>query len=141
MIQLNKIYIDSDCSLCSGYGEFLKNRNSDLILANQLDLDSEDISKDELVYERNNKKYTFIVVSRLDKNKNIITPLKAFLKLKQKDTNLVIIGNGPEYKNLKKIINKNNVKILKNSSRLNMLQNLSRALYGAKILGTFPRNF
>ena len=57
MIQLNKIYIDSDCSLCSGYGEFLKNRNSDLILANQLDLESEDISKDELVYERNNKKY------------------------------------------------------------------------------------
>ena len=32
-------------------------RNSDLILANQLDLESEDISKDELVYERNNKKY------------------------------------------------------------------------------------
>ena len=54
---MNKIYIDSDCSLCSGYGEFLKNRNSDLILANQLDLESEDISKDELVYERNNKKY------------------------------------------------------------------------------------
>ena len=54
---MNKIYIDSDCSLCSGYGEFLKNRNSELILANQLDLESEDISKDELVYERNNKKY------------------------------------------------------------------------------------
>ena len=57
MIQLNKIYIDSECNLCSGYGEFLKNRNTDLILANQLDLESEDITKDELVYERNNKKY------------------------------------------------------------------------------------
>ena len=54
---MNKIYIDSECNLCSGYGEFLKNRNTDLILANQLDLESEDISKDELVYERNNKKY------------------------------------------------------------------------------------
>ncbi len=54
---MNKIYIDSECNLCSGYGEFLKNRNSDLILANQLDLDSQDITKDELVYERNNKKY------------------------------------------------------------------------------------
>ena len=54
---MNKIYIDSECNLCSGYGEFLKNRNSDLILANQLDLDSVDITKDELVYERNNKKY------------------------------------------------------------------------------------
>ena len=57
MIQLNKIYIDSECNLCSGYGKFLKNRNTDLILANQLDLESEDITKDELVYERNNKKY------------------------------------------------------------------------------------
>ena len=54
---MNKIYIDSECNLCSGYGEFLKNRNADLILANQLDLESEDITKDELVYERNNKKY------------------------------------------------------------------------------------
>ena len=35
----------------------VKNRNSDLILANQLDLESVDITKDELVYERNNKKY------------------------------------------------------------------------------------
>jgi len=57
LIQLNKIYIDSECNLCSGYGEFLKNRNSELILANQLDLESVDITKDELVYERNNKKY------------------------------------------------------------------------------------
>jgi len=57
LIQLNKIYIDSECNLCSSYGEFLKNRNTDLILANQLDLESKDITKDELVYERNNKKY------------------------------------------------------------------------------------
>ena len=54
---MNKIYIDSECNLCSGFGDFLKNKNSDLILANQLDLESEDITKDELVYERNNKKY------------------------------------------------------------------------------------
>ena len=54
---MNKIYIDSECNLCSGYGAFLKNRNSDLILANQSDLKSEDITKDELVYERNNNKY------------------------------------------------------------------------------------
>ena len=54
---MNKIYIDSECNLCTGYGDFLKIRNSDLILANQLDLETEDITKDELVYERNNKKY------------------------------------------------------------------------------------
>ena len=54
---MNKIYIDSNCNLCSGYGEFLKNRNSDLVLANQLELEKEDITKDELVYEKNNKKY------------------------------------------------------------------------------------
>ena len=54
---MNKIYIDSNCNLCSDYGEFLKNRNSDLILANQLELEKEDFTKDELVYERNNEKY------------------------------------------------------------------------------------
>ena len=43
--------------MCSGYGEFLKNRNSDLVLANQLELEKEDITKDEWVYERNNEKY------------------------------------------------------------------------------------
>ena len=54
---MNKIYIDSNCKLCSGYGEFLKNRNSDLVLANQLQLEKEDIIKDELVYQRNDEKY------------------------------------------------------------------------------------
>ncbi len=43
--------------MCSGYGEFLTNRNSDLVLANQLELEKEDITKDELVYEKDNKKY------------------------------------------------------------------------------------
>ena len=54
---MSKIYIDSNCILCSGYGEFLKNRNSELVLANQLELEKEDITKDELVYERNNEKF------------------------------------------------------------------------------------
>ena len=54
---MNKIYIDSNCTLCIGYGEFLKNRNSNLVVANQLDLKTQDITKDELVYESNNKKY------------------------------------------------------------------------------------
>ena len=54
---MNKIYIDSNCNLCVGYGDFLKNKNSKLVLANQLDLKREDITKDELVYERNNEKY------------------------------------------------------------------------------------
>ena len=54
---MNKIYIDSNCNLCSGFGDFLKNRNSDLVLANQLELKKEDITKDELVFERNNEKY------------------------------------------------------------------------------------
>ena len=43
--------------MCNSYGEFLKNRNSNLIVANQLDLKTHEISKDELVYERNNEKY------------------------------------------------------------------------------------
>ena len=43
--------------MCSGYGEFLKNRNSDLVLGNHLELEKEDIIKDVLVYEKNNEKY------------------------------------------------------------------------------------
>ena len=54
---MNKIYIDTSCNLCSGYGEFLINRNSNLVLANQLELKKEDMTKDELVYERNNEIY------------------------------------------------------------------------------------
>jgi predicted DCC family thiol-disulfide oxidoreductase YuxK len=54
---LNRIYIDSNCNFCVGYGHFLKNKNSNLVVANQLDLKTEDITNDELVYERNNEKY------------------------------------------------------------------------------------
>ena len=54
---MNKIYIDSNCNLCIVYGEFLKNKNSNLVVANQLDLMTQDFIKDELVYERNNEKY------------------------------------------------------------------------------------
>ena len=54
---MNKIYIDSNCNLCIGYGEFLKNKNSNLVVANQSDLMTQDFIKDELVYERNNEKY------------------------------------------------------------------------------------
>ena len=54
---MNKIYIDSDCKLCNGYGQYLKYRNSSLILANQFELGPIDISKDQLVYERNGQKY------------------------------------------------------------------------------------
>ncbi len=54
---MNKIYIDSNCNLCIGYGEFLKNKNSNLVVANQSDLLTQDFIKDELVYERNNEKY------------------------------------------------------------------------------------
>ena len=54
---MNKIYIDSNCNLCIGYAEFLKNKNSNLVVANQSDLLTQDFIKDELVYERNNEKY------------------------------------------------------------------------------------
>ncbi len=54
---MNKIYIDSNCKICCSYGEFLKNRNSKIILSNQLELEKEEITIDELVYEKNNVKY------------------------------------------------------------------------------------
>ena len=54
---MNKIYIDSNCNLCVGYGHFLKNNNSNVVVANQLDLKAQDITRNELVYERSNEKY------------------------------------------------------------------------------------
>ena len=54
---MNKIYIDTNCNLCNGYGKFLKKRNSNIILIKQDDLNLADYSKDELIYIRGNVKY------------------------------------------------------------------------------------
>ena len=63
----------------------------------------------------------------MDKNKNIGIPLKAFLKLKNKNTSLTIIGDGPEYTNLKKYLFSKRIKFLGNISRIRMLKILAQS--------------
>ena len=77
--------------------------------------------------QKNKDTFKFIIVSRLDKNKNIGIPLKAFLKLKNKNTSLTIIGDGPEYTNLKKYLFSKRIKFLGNISRIRMLKILAQS--------------
>lgn len=54
---MNKIYIDTNCRVCNGYANFLKNKNSNIKLEKQTVLNHKELSKDELVYEKNQIKY------------------------------------------------------------------------------------
>lgn len=60
--------------------------------------------------KRKNKKFTFISVNRLDKNKNIRFILESFMRgFHNKDVILKIIGDGPDKKNLQKFIRTKNM--------------------------------
>ena len=76
--------------------------------------------------KKDDKKYKFIIVSRLDKNKNLKLPIEAFIKLNRDDTELLIIGDGPERENIKKMIRKNNIKLIHNATRREMLTSLKK---------------
>lgn len=54
---MSEIFVDNDCSVCSSYGEFLNKRNSNVKVSNQLNLNQEDIKRDELVYINNKNKF------------------------------------------------------------------------------------
>ena len=70
-----------------------------LILPPVLPLDLTKVKK--TLKKKDDKKYKFIIVSRLDKNKNLKLPIEAFIKLNRDDTELLIIGDGPERKHKK----------------------------------------
>ncbi|QHM74988.1 Putative glycosyltransferase EpsF [Mixta theicola] len=55
----------------------------------------------------NHDKYNIIMVGRLCEQKNPILLLKAFLKLKDDQTNLYIVGDGPQREYLEKFIEQN----------------------------------
>ena len=76
---------------------------------------------------KNKDTFRFIIVSRLDKNKNVETPIKAFLKLKKDNIFLTIIGDGPEYSNLKKYFSNKKIKFLGNIPRMKMLKILAES--------------
>ena len=54
---MSEIFVDNDCSVCSSYGEYLNKRNSNVKVSNQLNLNQEDIERDELVYINNTNKF------------------------------------------------------------------------------------
>ena len=54
---MSEIFVDGDCSVCSAYGNFLNKRNTNVSVSSQLDLNKEDIEKDQIVYIKNEKKF------------------------------------------------------------------------------------
>ncbi|WP_294095009.1 glycosyltransferase [uncultured Cetobacterium sp.] len=63
-----------------------------------------ELSKEKIEYE---KKY-ILACSRLDKNKDLITLIKAFKSIESKvEESLYIVGDGPEYKNINNFIKEN----------------------------------
>ena len=54
---MSEIFVDGDCSICSAYGNFLNKRNTNVSVSSQLDLNKEDIEKDQIVYIKNKKKF------------------------------------------------------------------------------------
>ena len=54
---MSEIFVDGDCSICSAYGNFLNKRNTNVSVSSQLDLNKEDIEKNQIVYIKNKKKF------------------------------------------------------------------------------------
>ncbi len=82
---------------------------------------------DNIKKKKKERLFKFIIISRLDKNKNIKVPVQAFSKIKSKKVKLTIIGNGPELNTLEKYLYDKRIKILKNLSRKQMLKELSNS--------------
>ncbi|AAZ21380.1 glycosyltransferase [Candidatus Pelagibacter communis] len=60
---------------------------------------------DEIKFVKKKKKnFNFLFLSRLEKNKGHQITIDAFNKIKKKNIKLIIVGKGPEYKNIKKKI-------------------------------------
>lgn len=95
--------------------EVLFNKKKVKIIANPI------IKIKSLLYNFDNNEsdiFTVVVISRLDSNKGIDWIIDAFIKLLEssnKNAQLLIVGSGPEYNNLKSCVDKkfsNNIKFL-----------------------------
>ena len=58
---MSEIFVDGDCSVCSAYGNFLNKRNTNVSVSSQLDLNKEDIEKDQIVYIKNKKNFMHLM--------------------------------------------------------------------------------
>ena len=56
---MSEIYIDSDCKVCSAYGDWINKKNNDLSLNDQKNLSENEILLDTLVFKNEEKVYYF----------------------------------------------------------------------------------
>ena len=56
---MSEIYIDSDCKMCSAYGDWINKKNNNLKLNDQKNLSENEIMLDTLVFKKEEKVYYF----------------------------------------------------------------------------------
>ncbi len=56
---MSEIYIDSDCKVCSAYGDWIYKKNNELSLNDQKNLSKNEILLDTLVFKNEEKVYYF----------------------------------------------------------------------------------
>ena len=56
---MNKIYVDSECSMCSQYGTWISSKQKNIKLSTQSQLSNNEIQMDTLIFENDQKKYYF----------------------------------------------------------------------------------
>ena len=56
---MSEIYVDSDCKVCSAYGDWINKKNNELSLKNQKNLSENEILLDTLVFKNEEKVYYF----------------------------------------------------------------------------------
>ena len=57
---MNEIFIDSDCKVCSAYGDWINKKNNNLKLNDQKNLSEKEIMLDTLVYKKEEKVLSLI---------------------------------------------------------------------------------
>ena len=57
---MNKIYVDSECSMCSQYGTWISSKQKNIKLSTQSQLSNNEIQMDTLVFENDQKKILFL---------------------------------------------------------------------------------
>ena len=56
---MSEIYVDSDCKVCSAYGDWINKKNNELLLNDQKNLSENEILLDTLVFKNEEKVYYF----------------------------------------------------------------------------------
>ena len=56
---MSEIYIDSDCKVCSAYGDWINKKNNEMSLNDQKSLSENEILLDTLVFKNEEKVYYF----------------------------------------------------------------------------------